>query len=186
MQDKKISLFEIAKVFLIIGTIGVGGWAAIVALIQDYCVEKRKWLSTDEFSHGIALGQFMGPFAVNASIFVGYRARGFVGAIVALISFLAPSVIFVIIISAMYTHWQKVSFLQPALKGVGPVVIALILSVAYQMGKNKITSTEPVILMLLAIFLSAVLKFQVIAILLITLVYGIVKIKFLGCANEGS
>lgn len=184
MQDKKISLFEIAKVFLTIGTIGVGGWAAIAALIQDYCVEKRKWLSLDEFSHGIALGQFMGPFAVNAAIFTGYRARGFKGAIVALVAFLAPSVTFVIIISALYTQWHKVNFLQPALKAVGPVVIALILSVAYQMGKDKIKSVEPAILMLFAIVLSAVLKVQVIVILLITLIYGVIKIKFLEYLNE--
>lgn len=186
--DPKISLIEIAKVFLTIGTIGVGGWTAIIALMQDYCVEKRNWLSIDEFVHGIALGQFLGPFAVNATIFVGYRARGFKGAIVALISFLAPSVTFVILLSALYVHFHKVPALQSALRGISPVVIALILSAAYQMGKNKIKSFESIILMFLAIFCSIVLKTQVAVILLVTLIYGSIKTFFLnrGRTSEDS
>ena len=179
MKEKQISLIEIAKVFSTIGTIGVGGWTAIIALIQDYCVEKRNWLSMEEFTHGIALGQFLGPFAVNATIFVGYRARGFKGAMVALISFLTPSVTCVIILSALYTQFHTVPSLQSALKGISPVVIALILSAAYQMGKNKIKSLEPIVLMILAIFMTVVLKVQVVKILLVALAYGFIKVKFL-------
>lgn len=188
MKNKEISLIEIAKVFLTIGTIGVGGWPAILALIQDYCVTKRKWLSIDEFSHGIALGQFLGPFAVNATIFVGYRARGFIGAIVALIAFLAPSIICVIGLSALYTHYHQIPALQSALAGIGPIVIALILSAAYQMGKGRIKSAEPIILMFLAILLSAVFKVQVVAILLSALAYGFIKIFLInrGGKNEGT
>jgi len=186
MEEKQISLIEIAKVFLTIGTVGVGGWPAIVALMQDYCVKERNWLSMDEFSHGIALGQFLGPFAVNATIFVGYRARGFNGAMVALISFLAPSVTCVILLSALYTHFHQVPSIQSALKGITPVVIALILSAALQMGKKRIKSAEPIILMLGAIILSVIVKFQVVGILLIALFYGFIKVKFIdkGGLNE--
>lgn len=184
MKTKQPSLFEIARVFLTIGTIGFGGGMAIIALMQDYCVNRKKWLDLDEFSHGIALGQFLGPFAVNASIFVGYRVRGFKGAIVALTSFLAPSVTFVIFLSALYMHFHKLPALQSALKGITPVVIALILSAAFQMGKSKIKSAEPIFLMLMAIFLSLYLKMQVVEILLLALVYGFVKIRFFGGANE--
>lgn len=185
MENKKISLFEIAKVFLTIGTIGVGGWPAIVALMQKYCVEDRKWLSIDEFSHGIALGQFLGPFAVNATIFVGYRVRKFEGAMVALVAFLAPSVACVIILSALYLHFHQIPALQSALKGISPIVIALIISAAYQMGKNRFQSAEPFILMFFAIFLSAFLRVQVIAILLAALLYGFIKVKFLTADEEG-
>jgi len=188
MENKKISLIEIAKVFLTIGTVGFGGAVAIIALIQEYCVIRRKWLTLDEYSHGVALGQILGPFAVNTSIFVGYRARGFKGAIIALVAFLAPSVTFVIIISALYMHFHKIPALQSALKGITPVIIALILLAAYQMGKSRIKSLEPIFLMLLAIFLSVVLKLQVIAILLLAVIYGVIKVKLQegGYVNEDS
>ena len=96
-----VSLFEISKVFLTIGIIGFGGGMAIIALIQDYCVVRRRWLELDEFSHGIAFGQILGPFAVNSAIFVGYRLRGLKGAVIAAVSFLIPSVVLVIILSAL-------------------------------------------------------------------------------------
>jgi len=178
MKNKQISLIEIAKVFLTIGTVGFGGGLAVIALMQDYCVTRKKWLNCEEFSHGIALGQFLGPFAVNASIFVGYRLRGFIGAIVSFISFLLPSIIFVIIISSLYVHYHKIPSLQLALKTINPVVIALILSAAYQMGKGKIKSFEPIFLVLITFFLTLYLKLQVVVILLLALLYGFIKVRF--------
>jgi chromate transporter len=87
MKKNKVTLMEISKTFLTIGTIGFGGGLAIIALMQEYCVIRKKWLSIEEFSHGIALGQFLGPFATNASIFIGYRLRGFIGGLTALVFF---------------------------------------------------------------------------------------------------
>lgn len=186
MENKRVSLIEIAKVFATIGTISVGGWPSMLALMQEYCVVKRNWLTIDEFSHGIALGQFMGPFGVNATIFIGYRTRGFIGAMVALIAFLFPCVTAVIILSAFYMKFHQVPSLQSALKGISPVVIALIISAAYQMGKNKLKSFESIFLMVLAIILSAFLKVQVVVILLTALLYGFIKIKFKDKSdNEG-
>lgn len=177
MENKRVSLIEIAKVFATIGTISVGGWPSMMALMQDYCVVKRNWLTMDEFSHGIALGQFMGPFGVNATIFIGYRTRGFIGAMVALIAFLAPCVTAVIILSAFYMKFHQVPSLQSALRGISPVVIALIISAGYQMGKNKMKSFESIFLMILAVILSAFLKVQVVVILLAALFYGFIKVK---------
>ena len=178
MKINKVTLLEIAKTFLTIGTIGFGGGLAIIALMQEYCVIRKKWLSIEEFSHGIALGQFLGPFATNASIFIGYRLRGFIGGLTALVSFLAPSIIIVIILSALYVNYHKIPSLQLALKSINPVVIALILSAAFQMGKDKIKSLEPILLVLITIFFSLFLKMQVFAILLIALVYGYIKVRF--------
>ena len=178
MGKNRVTLLEIAKTFLTIGTIGFGGGLAIIALMQEYCVIRKKWLSIEEFSHGIALGQFLGPFATNASIFIGYRLRGFIGGLTALVSFLAPSIIIVIILSALYVNYHKIPSLQLALKSINPVVIALILSAAFQMGKGKIKSLEPILLILITIFLSLFLKMQVFTILLIASVYGYIKVRF--------
>lgn len=176
MQDKKVSLIEIAKVFLTIGTIGFGGGLAIIAMMRDYCVERKKWLSSEEFSHGVAMGQFLGPFAVNTAIFAGYRAGGLSGSLVALISFLTPSVIFVMILTELYLRFNKVPALQPALDGVGPVVIVLILIAAFQMGKGKLRGVEPMLLLFGTIILFF-LKVQVVFILLLALVYAFFNAK---------
>lgn len=179
MRDNEISLIEIAKVFLIIGIIGITSWSASIALIQDYCVEKKKWLNNEEFSHGLALGQFLGPFVLNTTIFVGYRVRGFKGAMVALIVFLIPSIIYVISITFLYVEFHKIPLLHSALKGIRPVIVALVLSIAYKLGKNKLKSIETIFLILITIFLLLAFKIPVFVVILIALCYGFVKVKLL-------
>lgn len=175
MDNKKISLLEIFKVFITIGTICFGGGLAIIAMIQEICVIQKKWLTLDEYSHGIALGQFMGPFAVNAAIFVGYSVRGFWGSIVALISFLAPSVSFVIILTNLYLQFNKIPSLQSALKGISPVVVALILHAAWQLSKGRIKNIEAYILIIISIILFAFIKMPVYLIIILGLIYGFIK-----------
>jgi chromate transporter len=184
MPECGVPLWEIAKAFLTIGTIGFGGGMAIIALIQDYCVVRRRWIELDEFSHGIAFGQILGPFAVNASLFVGYRLRGLKGAVVAAIAFLIPSVTLVIVLSTLYARFHRVPSLQAALKGIGPVVVALILAAAYQMGGSRIKKLEPVMLMIVATALSLFLKLQIVVILLIAVAYGFLKIRFAKAGDE--
>lgn len=184
---RPVSLLDIAKVFLIIGTTGFGGGMAIIALIQDYCVVRRGWLELDEFSHGVAFGQILGPFAVNASIFVGYRLRGLKGALVAAVSFLTPSVVIVMALTALYLRYQRVPSLQSALSAIGPVVVALIVAAAYQMGRSRIKSMESVLLVLISIVLVALFKLPIIFVLLATAAYALLKVRFSegGGAHEG-
>ncbi len=169
-----VSLVEIARVFLVIGITGFGGGMAVIALIQDACVTRRRWISTEEFSHGIAFGQILGPFAVNASTFVGYRLHGVAGAVTAAVSFLAPSVVLVIALSALYFRFHTLPALQSALNGIAPVVVALIVSAAWQMGHKKVRSAETVSIMVAA---GALLlwKVPIVWILLLTAVYGTLR-----------
>ena len=142
-RTARASLWEIARTFLVVGTTGFGGGMAVIALIQDACVRRKQWLTSEEFSHGVAFGQILGPFAVNTSTFVGYRLRGVTGAIVAATAFLAPSVTLVIVLSALYFRYHHVPALQSALHGIGPVVVALIVAAAHQMGAGKLRGVEP-------------------------------------------
>jgi chromate transporter len=132
---EKPSLREIAGLFLFIGMVGFGGGMAIVALIEDTCVRKRRWMAPDEFAHGVAFGQFLGAFAVNTTTFVGYRMRGLAGAVVAVVAFLTPGTAIVIALSALYFRYQQTPALQSALHGIGPVVVAVLLSAAWRMGR---------------------------------------------------
>ena len=65
--------------FLRLGFIGFGGGMAVVALMEHDLIRKRRLLDPDEFLHGLALGQVLGPFAVNTALFVGNRLFGFLG-----------------------------------------------------------------------------------------------------------
>jgi len=151
---------------------------AVIALMQEQCVIRRQWLSLEEFSHGVALGQVLGVFSLNTAIFVGYRLRGLAGAIVASISFMAPSITLVIVLSNLYFKYNRIPALQSALTGIAPVVVALIVSAAYQMGRGRMKGLEAVLIALAAIGLVMFAKLQVVVVLLLTAAYGLLKVRF--------
>jgi chromate transporter len=144
-------------VFLRLGAIGFGGGMAVFALLESELIQRRKLMDQEEFLHGAALGQLLGPFAVNMSFFVGYRLFGLVGALICALAFLAPSVLLVILLAWLYFSFHALPALQTALLGLGPVVIALILSAGWSMGRKAVRSWPAGLLVVLALAL-AILK----------------------------
>ena len=136
----RLTLFRMALVFLKIGAIGFGGGMAVIALIERDCVQKYRCVESEEFLHGVGLGQILGPFAVNASVFIGYRMYGIVGGLTAAAAFLFPSVALVTGLSWLYFKFHTIPTLQNALTGLGPIVIALIVSAAITMGRKSLRS----------------------------------------------
>lgn len=175
MTEKKISLIEISKVFLTIGSMGFGGGMAIIALMQEFCVNRKKWLTIEEFSCAIAFGQCWGSRTVNISIFIGYQLRGLIGALVAVFFILTPSMTLVILLSALYVKFNEIPSFETVLKGIRPVVIALILSAAFKMCKGRIKNFESVFLIIMAIFLVVFLKFRAFVLIWLTILYGTIK-----------
>ncbi len=133
-----LSLFRLALLFLKIGCLGFGGGMATIALMEQEVVRRRRLLDAEEFLHGVGLGQVLGPFAVNASTFVGYRLYGLPGALLCAGAFLTPSVLLVIGLSWLYFTYHRIPALQGAMAGLGPVVIALILGAAWSMGRKAL------------------------------------------------
>jgi len=140
------SLTEMAWRFLKIGMIGFGGGMAIIALMERECVRRHHCIESEEFLHGVGLGQLLGTFATNAALFIGYRVHGILGGLVTATAFLLPSIVLVIALSWLYFTYHTIPALQQAQLGVGPVVIALIVSSAIGMG-IKTMRTWPMMLM---------------------------------------
>lgn len=174
-EPRPVGLLELCRVFLLIGTIGFGGGMAVIALIEREVVRRREWLSLDQFLHGMALGQILGPFAVNTSLFVGYQMRGLPGALVAVVSFLTPSVALVIALSAAYFRWHSLPALQSALGALAPVVVALILAAAYTMGKPKIRGWGAGTVALAVLLVALFTKVNVVLVLGLAAAYGVVR-----------
>ena len=176
-ESPSVSFGQLARVFLLIGTIGFGGGMAVIALIEREVVRKRAWLELDEFLHGVALGQILGPFAANTATFIGYQLRGPVGALVAVVAFLAPSVALVTGLSAAYFHWHHIPALQSALDGLAPVVVALIFSAAVTMGRPKIKDLSSSAVAVLAIVVALATNVSVLVILSVAALYGVTRCR---------
>jgi len=135
-----VSLGRLLAIFLKIGSIGFGGGMAVIALMEQEFVRKRRLIPLDEFVHSVGLGQVLGSFAVNVAIFIGYRLFGVAGALLSAGAFLVPSITLVIILSDLYFRYHAVPALQGAVAGLAPVVIALILDAGWSIARKVLRS----------------------------------------------
>jgi chromate transporter len=147
----KISFCRLLLVFLKVGSIGFGGGMAIISIMEQEIVRKRKLLSLEEFLHGVGLGQILGSFAINTSIFVGYRLFGVLGGILSAAAFLFPSLALVVVLSDLYFRFHAIPALQGAVAGLSPVVIALIVEAGWSIGRRVLRSPLAVLLAVLAL-----------------------------------
>ena len=137
-EAKGVSLAELAWTCLYIGLTGYGG-PAIVGHMKRVFVERKKWITEQEFITGLSLSQLL-PSATGANTieFLGYRIRGSLGAIVAPVCFILPALILMTILSAIYFRYGQVPLGQALFTGLGAVVIALIISAAVSLGRSAI------------------------------------------------
>jgi chromate transporter len=113
--------------FLGLGTWGFGGPIATVGYMQRDLVERRGWLDRDQFLGGVALGQTMpGPLAAQVAMWVGFLARGALGALAVAGAFIAPSFLAVLAVAVAYVRNQGLPVVQSLLYGVAPAVMAII------------------------------------------------------------
>ena len=99
-MKKNISLFDLAKIFLVLGASAFGGYTVLVAMIQSELVDKRNIISQQKIYDCILIASILpGPLAVNVVIDIGYGLRGWPGALVSGISILLPSFSIMIIMA---------------------------------------------------------------------------------------
>lgn len=178
-QKARVSLWEIFKVFFFIGATGFGGGMAIVSLIERYCVREKKWISVDEFMHGLAFGQILGPFSLNISTFVGSYLRGAVGGITAAVGFIFPSFCLISLLSWLYFKFHKLPELQSALRGTNPVIIGLILVAAVGMAKTKVKGGGGWSMAFIAFAAAAFFNISALTILVLAVLWSLVKSYYL-------
>jgi chromate transporter len=169
---QRVRLMEIFLLFLKVGLTGFGGGMAIVALTERMVVKEKQWVTAEEFLHGLAFGQILGPFSLNSCTFVGYRLRGVPGGLLAATGFLLPSFLIVSLLAWLYLRFQHLALLQKALAGTNPVVIALILAVVLDMGKKQIKGSNGWLLALSAFAAAAIFKLNVALVLAAGLVWA--------------
>lgn len=140
-----LSLGNLCWAFLKIGSIGFGGGMAVIALMEQEIARKRRLISVDEFAHGVGLAQILGGFAVNTAIFVGYRLRGLIGGLLCALAFITPSVLLVIALSYLYFEYHSIPALNSVVAGLGPVVIALIVSAGWNIARHTVRTKIAVV-----------------------------------------
>jgi len=139
-KDKKFALLlEIFAAFFKLGSISFGGGYAMVPLIENEVVEKKKWVAHETAVDIIAVaGSLPGAIGLNAAALVGYSIAGILGTLVAIAGNLSPCVLIVLSFSVLFQQFSTDPTVQAAFNGIRPAVISLIAYAAYKTGKTSI------------------------------------------------
>ena len=133
MKEKNV-VIELFCTFARIGLFTFGGGYAMISLIQDICVEKKKWISHDEMMDITIIAESTpGPIAINCATYVGYKMRGIAGAIAATVGVILPSFIIIYLISLFLDSFLEIDWIASAFKGIKIAVGILILDAAFKM-----------------------------------------------------
>ena len=151
------TLWDIVEVFLKLGTTAFGGPAAHIAMLQQEVVERRHWISQEEFlDHLGASNLIPGPTSTELVIHIGRRRGGWPGLLVAGTCFIFPAALMVGILAWAYVRYGSLPAVSGLLYGVKPVVIAIILQALWKLGRTAIKSVWLAIVALLTLFLAIV------------------------------
>jgi len=140
----KVPLPKFVGYFLWLGTVGFGGPIALAGHMQQDLVDKRGWISKEDYVEGLALAQLApGPLAAQLAIYLGYIRAGLLGATAVGVAFVLPSFLMVLALSAAYVRFGGLSWMQGMFYGIGAAVIGIIARSAFKLtkltlGKDKL------------------------------------------------
>ena len=130
-------LIELFLVFAKIGLFTFGGGYAMISIIENNCVERKKWIAHDEMMNVTVIAESTpGPISVNIATFVGCKVAGFLGALCSTLGLVLPSFLIIILLSSVLDILQDNIIFQNAFFGIRAAVVALILKTFVSMYKE--------------------------------------------------
>ena len=127
-------LSDLFIVFFKIGLFTFGGGYAMLAFIEDICVEKKKWITHEEMMDITVIAESTpGPIAINLATYVGYKLRKIPGALIATIGMIIPSFFIVFLISQFLDRFLEIKWVSSAFQGIKIAVAILIIDAAIKM-----------------------------------------------------
>ena len=135
-----------------LGATAYGG-PAMISHIKETTVNRYQWVKEGEFMRGVALCQLIpGATMVQIVTYVGYRIRGIWGALTATVAFVLPAFIAILILSAIYFKFHTLWFIQALFKGLGAIVVAIILNACITFGKPILRDWKMIFIAVLSFF----------------------------------
>ena len=130
-------LFKLFYTFAKIGLFTFGGGYGMIAIVGDECVEKKKWITEDEFATVLTIAESTpGPIAINCATYAGFRQAGIPGAIAATLGIVFPSFAIIYLISMFLERFLEIRIIASAFTGIKLCVALLILNAGINMVKK--------------------------------------------------
>jgi chromate transporter len=132
---------EALRFWLKLGFISFGGPAGQIAIMHRVLVEEKRWISEGRFLHALNYCMLLpGPEAQQLATYIGWLMHRTSGGLAAGVLFVLPSLLLLIVLSALYVAYGNTAALQALLYGVKPAVVVLVLAAARRLGKATLKS----------------------------------------------
>lgn len=179
MDDSRdIPLRKIFFVFFKIGSLAFGGVYSMLSFFEKEIVEKRTWITQEEFIESVAIGQMTpGPPIVNIGICIGYKLRKMRGAIVSVLGQSCTGTILAVVLAICYAKTRDNVFLGSFLKGVAAAVVGLLLSITHKMGRQMVKDGKSVFFACAAFISLALFKVNPIGIIVAAGLVGLLAYR---------
>ena len=185
--------FSLFFTMLKIGLFTFGGGYAMIALLENEFVEKKKYIEKDEFLDMVAISESTpGPIAINSATYIGYKHAGVLGSVMATVGVCLPSFVIIYIISLFFDAFLSFKLVEYAFRGIQVCVVYLIFSAGLKMLKSmkKTALSVSIIVSVIAVMFTLSLfaiKFSTILYIVICCAIGlfIYCIKQINKSKEG-
>lgn len=168
-------LFKLFFIFAKVGLFTFGGGYAMFPVLKGELIEKKGWITEEELLDYYAIGQCTpGIIAVNVATFAGKKLKGVLGAALATLGVIFPSVVIITLIATFISNFADLWFVQSAFSGIRVAVIVLILNTIISMWKKSIQKPFDYIIFILALFLSFFNILSSVLVVIIGAVAGII------------
>lgn len=161
--------------FLRTGSVLFGSSLVLFALIEKDVVERFGWLTTQQLTDAIAVGQITPGPVLSSSTFVGFLSGGFWGGVASTVGVFLPSFIIVAITAPLVKKMRENAITSAFLKGVNAAVVALILMVCVELARNALVDVWTVLLLAAGFLAMMLLKAQPYVLVLAGLALGLIK-----------
>ena len=165
------------------GILGFGGGPSVIPLIRHEAVKSYSWLSDDEFGEVFVLANTLpGPIATKMAGYLGYRLKGVLGAVTAVVAHILPSSIAIIALMSAVNYFSNSQVVQGMISAVIPVVAVMLGGMAYEFAENAVKGLGiyfGIILFIVALLLLQLIEVHPAIVIMLFIGYGTIHFKLI-------
>ena len=175
VPEKKTSLLTLFLTFAKVGVMTFGGGYAMLPILEREVVTNHGWTTSEQMLDYYAIGQCTpGIIAVNVSTFIGYKTRGVLGAIVATLGMVFPSMLIITALASVLKMFQDNEYVRKAFAGIRIAVCALMVSAVIGLVNKAVSSIPTAIVAVAALLLQIFLGVSPILIVVCAVAFGLI------------
>jgi chromate transporter len=162
------NLIEIAQIFLKLGTIGFGGPAAHIAMLESEIVTRHQWMNRAQFLDLVGITNLIpGPSSTELAIYIGYLRAGWWGLIIAGICFILPAMAIVWVLAIGYDRVREIPQAVAIFATIKPVVVVLTIQAMWKLGRQALKNLPTIVAGIISIGLFGGLELNTLIVLLV-------------------